>query len=156
RLVDDNCDPRIPELCVDGHDGVQDINPATGALATQELARTQLRTNYQELQWQSKLKLMVAPGHTIEAAYYGSPTSQSDPRMRGTPLRQVELQGGQDATARWVSKLFDHKWQLEAALAFHREHSEMEFADPVLAAQAQIRWNTDPVRRTSNQIGRRG
>src|SRR5689334_12829722 len=106
-------------ICSGGPDGLQDY--VNGQLQTHELYRTNYGLDTHELQWTMKLDFLVAPNHTASVAWYGAPSDLGLWFMGGIPYELHNLNGSQDATARWVSKLFDHRWQLQAALTYHRE-----------------------------------
>ena len=151
KLVD-NCDqsknadgspnPTFTGPCVAGSDGYQDYT--NGGFATKELYHTLFTRDEAEYQWTGKLNLLITPDHTFDIGYYGSPNSVDAFRETGAPgLPSRTLGGSQDLKGRWLSKLFDKKWQIEASLAYHREIQEHDLVDP-LENQSAIIWNTDP------------
>src|SRR5262249_26430448 len=118
----DNCtqsDPAQAGTCTGGPDGYQDF--VNGHYVTKEFARSNRSSRTQEYQWVGKLNLLVTPDHTLEVAWYGSPNSVNATRIFGQNFTSRDLGGAQDAVGRWVSKLFDKKWQIEASLTYHRE-----------------------------------
>ena len=145
----DNCtqsDPLQAGPCTGSPDGIQDY--VGGQYQTRELYRTTRDSSSQELQWTAKVNFLVTPDHTLELAYYGSPSSNQFPRIIGSQFNYRYLGGSQDAIAHWVSKLFDRKWQLEASLSYHRERNIHEPDDP-LDGQLRTAWETDPVASTN-------
>jgi hypothetical protein len=155
----DNCDQRItPGVDTPGDphnqpctgsrvgmtDGWQDFDPNTGKYAVNELYHSLYTRDEAEYQWTGKLNLLITPDHTFDIGYYGSPNSVDAFREVGAPgLPSRILGGSQDLKGRWLSKLFDKKWQIEASLAYHREIQQHDLVDP-LENQSAIVWNTDP------------
>ncbi|HJZ83975.1 MAG TPA: TonB-dependent receptor [Polyangia bacterium] len=145
---------RIVSALVDADgNGYQDV--VGGRYATRELSRSTLADTASELQWLAKLDWAPAPAHRLELSSFGSPTSATDNRILGAPLRTTTVGGAEDEQARWVSEWFGRAWRLEAAVSWHHERNEHEPGDPV-ERTASARWNTDPVASTTGLDPRQG
>jgi hypothetical protein len=139
--------------CTGGPDGYQDF--VGGQYQVNDLYHTDLENTSTQLQWSGKLNLLVSPDHTLQLSYFGTPNTTETHRALGTPIPSRVLGGAQDASAQWVSKLFDKKWQIEAAFSYHHERTEHELVDPV-ETQPSVVWQTDPVADTLSFTDRQG
>ncbi len=114
---------RVTKRRVDADsDGVPDVDPDTGFLRFEELDRQRLPVLTRSYPLVAKLNLAVAPEHQGQLGVIGTPASGNDPGVDGLPgaTRLASTQLTTDVSAKWTSKLFDSKTELEGLLGWHR------------------------------------
>lgn len=122
-------------------DGNQDF--IDGEYVTEDIPGTNKVFEFtdRQLQFNTKLSFLVTPDHTLDVSYFGNPGSSRSQRLNGTPTPQDDLSGSHDISARWMSKLFDKKFQVEALATYHRER-DIEQAVNADGENSIIIWNT--------------
>jgi Carboxypeptidase regulatory-like domain/TonB-dependent Receptor Plug Domain len=94
-------------------------------------------------QYAAKLTFRPAAEHNLSVGFYGinganeyMRTPNADPRVS----MHVDHVRRQDVSARWVSKLFDRRWQLEAGLGLHSEGTRNDSPYADLLDRNNITW----------------
>ncbi len=128
-------------------DGVPDTDE-NGFAILDELDRTTLEENRTTYFYSGKLTGAVTPDHQGSIAVMGSP-SQRDEYGGGTQVTGAESallskfdRNVLDTSAKWTSKFFDNKTQVDAVAGYHLDHDDerpgLEGGDGT-----QIRYETD-------------
>jgi hypothetical protein len=95
-----------------------------------------------------KLDFIPAPNHRLTLSLFGSPSSGTEMRSFSGDeaisdpawARESVVRDTTDVTARWVSKLFDRKWQIEINTGVHQEHFSQSSPDAALNGLNQQEW----------------
>jgi len=97
---------------------------ANGTPTLEPLSQANFGGHITTHQYASKLTFRAATDHNLTVGFYGinsvnqfMRTPNADPR---TSMHVDDIRR-QDVSARWVSKFFDRRWQLEANLGLHSE-----------------------------------
>ncbi len=88
------------------------------------------------------------PEHHLTLSMFGSPNSNTQMRsFNGVEFisnpawaREELTKNNTDLTAHWTSKLFDHRWQIDAFAGMHREYYNDRSPDAALNAQNQTEY----------------
>jgi outer membrane receptor protein involved in Fe transport len=126
----------------DGHpDG------ANGIPTLQELGRSDHNGHVTSHQYAAKLSYRLAPEHNLSLGFYGingeneiMRTPNADPRV----AMHLDTIRRQDVSLRWVSKFFDHRWQVEGNLGLHSEGTIADSPYDDMKALNNINWFTNP------------
>jgi outer membrane receptor protein involved in Fe transport len=114
---------RVTKRRVDADgDGTPDVDPETGFLVYEELDRQQMRAETSTYQFVGKLNGAISPEHQGQISIVGTPVAGNDLGVDGLPgathLEYKQLTT--DVSAKWTSKLWDSKTELEAVVGWHR------------------------------------
>lgn len=96
----------------------------------------------------AKIDFVPASNHRLTISLFGSPSSGREMRAFegdeaiSNPNWAVEQldRNTTDVGARWVSKLYDRKWQIEVNAGLHQEHFSDSSPNPALNALNQEEW----------------
>jgi hypothetical protein len=96
----------------------------------------------------STLDFVPRPEHHLTLALFGSPNSNTQMRsFNGTEFisnpswaREELTKNNVDMTAHWTSKLFDHRWQIDAFAGMHREYYNDRSPDAALNEKNQLEY----------------
>jgi hypothetical protein len=110
--------------------------------------RRRIDENRNTYSYGGKIDYVPAADHRLTVSIFGSPSSAtglrafsgieafSDPSW----ARESVTRNTTDTMARWTSKLFDRKWQIEADVGLHRESFDNSSANPALNSVNQEEW----------------
>ncbi len=129
---------RVTKRRVDADgDGVADVDPETGFLIFEELDRQRIDVRTSSYPFVAKLNLAVTPAHQGQIGITGTPARGDDLGVDGLPeatrFRAHALTT--DVAARWTSKLFDSKTEIEALVGWHRSSARR---DPLFASARDL------------------
>ena len=114
-----------------------------------EVDRRRVGESRQTYHFGAKLDFVPAPDHRLTLSIFGSPSSGGGVRAEeggdvavADPswMREVVTRNSTDVGLRWVSKLLDRKWQIEANIGVHREFFNNYSPTPALTNLNQENW----------------
>ncbi|HEY4240163.1 MAG TPA: TonB-dependent receptor [Kofleriaceae bacterium] len=112
-------------------DQVPDVDPKTGFFLTENLD-SEIRSDTQNLyNIVSKINYAATPDNQAALTFTALPGSGSFPGINGlanTGYKSKQLTT--DASLKWTSKFNDNKTEVEAQVAWHRDHFETNALDP--------------------------
>jgi hypothetical protein len=107
-------------------DGSPDIDPETGFTITNPAGSTELPLDFTTYFYTAKINGAISQNHQFQVSGWGNPRSATDlfaPSSAPSRQREDFTDGAYDASAKWTSKLFDGKTQIDAVAGFHRGYS---------------------------------
>ncbi|HTE52051.1 MAG TPA: TonB-dependent receptor [Kofleriaceae bacterium] len=126
---------RIVKRQVDeDNDGVPDVDQ-NGFTVLEELDRNRLTESFRTVYYSGKLTGAVTPDHQGSISVMGSPSRNDDFCIGGAPCtpigqksatREVINRNVFDMSAKWTSKFFDNKTQVDAVAGFHGDKVDQE------------------------------
>jgi Carboxypeptidase regulatory-like domain len=131
---------RITNALVQNADG--------SATAGPEVDRRRITEPRKSYHYGLKVDFVPAPDHKLTLSLFGSPSygqglrsflgvqAIADPAW----ARETVDRNNTDVSARWVSKLYDRKWQIEANVGFHKEAFNNYSPTPALNSLNQQEW----------------
>ncbi len=106
-------------------DGLADIDPATNKQNFEEISRSGFQTSDNTYQFTGKLNFAVTPEHQGQVSITGQPSTSTNllasfpnGTLTATTDNQTEL--NTDLGAKWTSKFFDNKTQIDVVAGWHR------------------------------------
>lgn len=114
-----------------------------------EVDRRRISESRQTYHFGAKLDFVPAPDHRLTLSIFGSPSSGEGVRAGvggdvavADPswMREVVVRNSTDIGLRWLSKLYDRKWQIEANIGVHREFFNNYSPTPALTNLNQEEW----------------
>ena len=114
-----------------------------------EVDRRRISESRQTYHFGAKLDFVPAPDHRLTLSLFGSPSSGEGVRAGvggdvavADPswMREVVTRNTTDVGLRWLSKLYDRKWQIEANIGLHREYFNNYSPTPALNDLNQEEW----------------
>jgi len=132
-------------------DGVADTDPRTGYPVTSELKDWRARLNETRQIWNyaGTLDFAPAPEHHLLLTVFGTPSFNQGLRQfnnidasNAAPSWSEEAltKTNTDASLRWVSQLFNRRWQIEAMLGYHNEYYNQRSPSAALNATNQLEY----------------
>jgi hypothetical protein len=125
------------------------LQDTDGSLAQgREVDRQRIKEDRQTYNYGLKVDFVPAPDHRLTLSLFGSPSSGTGMRsFQGVEAisdpswaRESITRNNTDLMARWVSKLFDRKWQIEVNAGLHKEYFSDESPDAALNQSNQQEW----------------
>ena len=118
-----------------------------GQPVTQPLAQSEIPGKVLNHQYAGKLSYRLAPEHTLSLGVYGLEgtnefmrIANADPRVAVTR----DKAGRTDVSARWISKFFERRWQVEGNIGVHTERSSNGSPYPELHELNNMQWYAAP------------
>jgi len=118
-------------------------------VAGPEVDRRRIEESRQTYHFGAKLDFVPAPDHRLTLSLFGSPSSGegiragvggdvavADPSW----IRETVIRDTTDVGLRWISKLYDRKWQIEANIGVHREYFNNYSPNAALNNRNQEEW----------------
>jgi hypothetical protein len=105
-------------------DTAADVDPVTGDLLFEEVARDDFKATQQAYQWVSKVNFAVSPQHQGQVSLTGTPVSgQTLIGVAGAEYaNRVDYEGlTTDLAGKWSSKFNDNKTEVEGLAGWHRD-----------------------------------
>jgi Carboxypeptidase regulatory-like domain/TonB dependent receptor-like, beta-barrel/TonB-dependent Receptor Plug Domain len=120
---------------------------ANGIPVLEELGRANFYGPISSHQYAAKLSYRPAPEHTLSLGFYGingthefMRTANADPRA----AMSLDTTRRQDVSARWLSKFFDRRWQVEGNLGLHSEGNISDSPFDDMKALNNLTWYNAP------------
>jgi outer membrane receptor protein involved in Fe transport len=132
RIVNRNIDLVDNEtgVAVEGGDGFEDVDPATGFTRREQVATRDLPSNYKTYYFTAKLTGALSSNHQWQITGFGNPETDervfTDTVHDPAHIRARTEKGAYDVSGKWTSKFNEGKTQVDAVIGYHDGYNNDE------------------------------
>ena len=112
-------------------DGIPDVDPRTGFYITDPIETTTRSATAHTYNAIAKINYAATPEHQGQITFSALPSASRTPGIDGPAAAGYQTSDlTTDLSAKWTSKFNDNKTEVEAIVAWHRDHAEGGALDP--------------------------